>query len=176
MSLKTLVISEERARKVRPILKWIKEGAPRKRERDEAAGALRALEGITGTKQISVTRGQEDMILFVFDTFPETTFAATQLSMFSPTEEFNLTHPTTGKVRPIKRLIDELNIPKHEGLKRPVLKKEFTEEDRLERKSIGLSEVPQDKPTDALGIELSSRIEEAQSRLHKRDKEFGKRR
>jgi len=175
LSLRTLVISEERARKVRPILRWIKEAAPRKREREEAAGALRAIEGVKGNKQISLSRGQEEMLLFVFEEFPETTQEAKQLTLWGPEEEYRLTYPAVGKIKPIVRPIDKLDIPKHPGSKKPVLKKELTAEEQAEREKVGMSRTPQTIPTNVSGETVRDHIAKVQEDMVRKEKAFGKR-
>ena len=65
------MVSKERADSIRPILRWIKEDAPRKREREQAAKILRELEGIKDWKQVMLTRGETEMLNFVFREFPE---------------------------------------------------------------------------------------------------------
>lgn len=152
------MVTEERARNVRPILRWVKESAPRKREREEAASLLRLLVGVKETRQILLTRGQEELLLFIFDEFPETTTSPTQMSLWDPIEEFKMgTYSGSGKVVKVR---PELPLPMQEPTVKAGLKATLTEEDQDERERVGLSRLPQPIPTSAEGVPLTERISE----------------
>ena len=68
---KSYYISKERADSIRPVLRWIKDAAPRKRERQEASSILREIEGITEHKQVILTRSEGEMLEFVVKEFPQ---------------------------------------------------------------------------------------------------------
>ena len=65
------MISKERADSVRPILRWIKEGASRGKEREQAASILRKIEGIKDYKQVILTKGETELLSFIYTEFPE---------------------------------------------------------------------------------------------------------
>lgn len=113
--------SKEKASSIRPILKWIKEGAPRKREREQAAKILKEIEGIKDWKQVQLTRGEAELLNFITEEFPDGAGeSGRQLSLFSlfkEPEEVRIVVPP---------------IPKKE---RPVLKTDLSEEEQAERDS-----------------------------------------
>lgn len=78
---KSFVISKEKAEVYVPILKWIKEGAPRVRERRDAAAVLREFKGIKDWKQVILSRGEMEMLRFVMEEFPEGSMLGKQLKL-----------------------------------------------------------------------------------------------
>jgi len=184
LAFRSHVISEEKAKGARKVLRWIKEAAPRKREKEEAAGLLKILEGVGEKgKQVLLTRGQEEMLSFVLEEFP--VVEPTQLSLFSPQEEYYLSQtPTEGGslfTPPTHRKLSSKSIRPDQSLpepypasRKPVLKSELTVEDKQERGSIGLSSTPGEVPLDSEGVPTRKRITEAQERLATRDRQFGK--
>ena len=77
----SVVIRQERADSIRPILKWIKEGAPRKRERTQAASILREIVGVKDYKQLILTRGEVELLNFIYTEFPEGVTTEEQLKL-----------------------------------------------------------------------------------------------
>jgi len=129
------IVTSERARGMRPILRWIKEGAPHVRERRVASKLLSSLEGIKDFKQLILGKDEADMYLFVLTEFPEGAGdTGKQLSLFSTVPEVTLgiapkrygTAPGGSKI--------ELPEPKGgRAREKPVLKKELTLEEEAER-------------------------------------------
>jgi len=117
------MVTSERARGMRPVLKWIKEAAPRKKERETASRLLRELEGIKETKQLLLSKYEADMFLFILTEFPSGVEDEKQLSLFS------LLEPTT--------TVTHLGVNRPKQL--PELKTELTKEEQDERESAGLS-------------------------------------
>lgn len=162
-TLRSYIISRERAINIRPILRWIKEAAPREKERKEAAGLLSEIEGIREQRQIILTKGQAEMLAFIYQEFPETAQEPTQLELWDPTKaikESIITSPGSTISTPV----------------RPKVKEKFTEEEQLARESIGLSRTPKDVPTDASGITLASKISGASQKIRETEGKFGRRR
>lgn len=175
MAFRSYVVTEERARNVRPVLRWVKEAAPRKRERDEATGLLKLLTGVKASKQILLTKGQEEMLLFIFDEFPETVEVPVQMTMWDPTEEYRIglsTHTRPGRVMGAR---PELPLPKREVIERPELKTTFTEEEQDERERAGHSRLPQSVPTDAEGVPIADRVSDVRAKIAADERKFGKR-
>lgn len=75
------IIRKERADSVRPILRWIKKSSSRKKVRDESASILRKLEGINDWKQVILTRGEEELLSFVYNEWPEGSMTDQQLKL-----------------------------------------------------------------------------------------------
>ena len=131
------VISKERAESIRPVLKWIKEGASRKREREQAARILRAIEGIEDWKQIVLSRGEAEMLGFIIKEFPSGVEPTRQLSLF------DLEKPRTTVLREAPKSFghtpsgEEVELPPPSRVARelPVLKTKLTPEEESERKS-----------------------------------------
>ena len=93
-----LTISREKAISIRPILRWIKEGAPRARERLQATRILREIEGVENYKQILLTRGEAELLSFVFTEFPEGVEPERQLELFtSSPAPFPVRKPVEGE-------------------------------------------------------------------------------
>lgn len=175
MALKAHIITEDRVRSVRPILRWIKEGAPRKRDREEAADILRAIEGVKEKKQVFLTSSQSNLLSFIYEEFPETTFVSTQLDLFSPTEDFLMRQKSERRIKTATYKPKEKNLPGTHAMKaKPKPKEVLTEEEQQERGRIGLSVLPDGVPTDITGVPLSERIVESQRKLAERDRKFGR--
>lgn len=175
MALEAHIITEDRARSVRPILRWIKEGAPRKRDREEASSILRAIEGVKDKKQVFLTRGQSDLLSFIYEEFPETTFVSTQLDLFSPTEDFLMRQKPERRIKTATYKPKEKNLPGAHVMKaKPKPKEVLTEEEQQERGRIGLSALPGRVPTDITGVPLSERAAVTEKRMMERDRNFGK--
>ena len=86
---KSFQVTSDRARGMRPVLRWIKESAPRKKERNTAYRLLQELEGIREVKQLLLNKDESEMFLFVLTEFPSGVESERQLSLFS------LLEPTT---------------------------------------------------------------------------------
>lgn len=65
------IITKERADSIRPILEWIKGASTRKKIRIQAATILREIEGIKDYKQVILTKGETDLLNFIYTEFPE---------------------------------------------------------------------------------------------------------
>lgn len=172
MAFRSHVITEEKAKGVRKVLRWIKEAAPRKREREEAESLLRVLEGVRGTKQILLTRGQEEMLSFITEEFPIT--EPVQLSLFSPQEEHYMSQAPTQRRVPSKSIRPDQKLPGPHPITKPRLKGELTEEDKEARRRIGLHGTPGKVPLDTTGTPLSKRIAEIQESTAIKERQFGK--
>ncbi len=120
---RAITVSEDRANSTRPILKWIKEAAPRTRERVQASSLLRKIEGIKGWKQILLTKGETELLEFVYSEFPEGAAPeeGRQLELLTFA---NLEDAIHGKRTPFK--VSGLKI-------HPVLKKDLTPEEQAEK-------------------------------------------
>lgn len=141
----SVTVTEERATRIKPILKWIKEGAPRKRERDQAARILKGIEGIKDWRQVILTRGEVELLVFVEAEASEVVGEkSSQLSLFSL-----LDRPTATASR-VPKVVEE----------GPVLKTELTKEEQEERdETIGrLGYKP--KPQSYFEAEMRARREE----------------
>jgi len=171
LAFRSHVITEEKAKGVRRVLRWVEEAAPRKREREEAGSLLRVLSGVKGTKQILLTRGQEEMLAFITEEFP--TYEPTQLSLLSPQEEVLMYQSSISKVASSKPVHKEKNLPGAHKLIKPKLKTELTEEDKEARRNIGLSSTPSEVPSDTSGESLTSKVAKIQESLAVRDRQFG---
>jgi len=186
LAFRSHVITGEKARGARKVLRWIKEAAPRKREKEEAASLLRILDNVgEGGKQVLLSRGQEEMLSFILEEFP--VVEPTQLPLFGPQEEVYMrqlpsrtgslfTEPTTkrGPSGDVRGRPNQVLPEPSPRLRKPTLKTELTEGEKLERGSIGLSVTPGEEPLDLTGTPLKKRIAEAQDRLATRDRQFGK--
>ena len=64
------MVTNDRVRGMRPVLKLIKESAPRKRERTVAARLIQELEGIREVKQVLLNKEESEMFIFVLTEFP----------------------------------------------------------------------------------------------------------
>lgn len=172
MAFRSHTISEERAKGACKVLRWVREAAPRKKEKEEAASLLKLLEGIKGHRQVILTRGQEEMLAFILDEFP--VVEPSQLFMFSPQEEILLSHPPVSR-GPSEPIRPEQDLPEPSpGTIKPKLRGELTEEDREARRSIGLSSIPGEVPLDPTGKPLTKRIAEIQSETAAKERKFGK--
>lgn len=174
MAFRSHYISEEKAKGARKVLRWIKDQAPRKREREEAASLLRVLEGVRGgSRQVILSRGQEDMLAFVLEAFP--VVEPTQLSLLSPQEEILLNQAPGKEVGEGVRGRPGQTLPEPTAKRtKPILKSQFTEEEKEARRRIGLSSTPSEIPVDESGTPLRSKIADMQDRISKRDRQFGK--
>lgn len=167
------MVSEERAKGACKVLRWIKEAAPRKKEREEAAGLLKLLSGIKVARQVILTRGQEEMLTFVLDEFP--VVEPTQLSMFGPQEEVLLSRvPGRGPEKVDVRGRPGQVLPKPTTTTKSELKGKLTEEDKEARRSIGLSDTPSDVPLDSSGRPIRTRIAEILEETAATERQFGK--
>jgi len=116
---KSVVITKERARSIRPILLWIKEISTRQKVKLQAASILKEIEGIVDYKQVILTRGEADLLTFIYSEWPAGVDPeGKQLSLFSQTSE------STRTIREIPRRVPE---------EKPVLKTKLTEEEQAER-------------------------------------------
>jgi len=112
-------MTKERASSIRPILRWIKSAASRKRERVQAANILKEIEGIKDWKQIVLTRGEAELLSFVYEEFPEGAGeTGEQLSLFSLLKVPKEFHPST---------------PVQAKEEKPTLKTSLTTEEQEER-------------------------------------------
>lgn len=113
--------TKDKADSVRPILKWIKEAASRKRERTQAANILREIHGIQDWKQVQLTRGEAELLSFVQEEFPGgvSIERGRQLSLFSILEKPEGPRPKT--------------ISLVEKETKPVLRTDLTAEEQKER-------------------------------------------
>ena len=64
-------MTKDKADSIRPILRWISREAPRKRERTQAIHILREMEGIRDYKQMIISRGEAEMLGYIYNEFPE---------------------------------------------------------------------------------------------------------
>ncbi len=116
---RTVIMTKERARSIKPILQWIKEASTREKIRLQAIRILKEIEGIVDWRQLSLSRSEMDLLTFVFTEFPDGTVEpGRQLSLFSSLEE------------PI-RVLGE--IPRRAPEPKPALKSELTAEEQKER-------------------------------------------
>lgn len=65
------IVTEEKAVRLAPFLRWIGENAPRKIDREAAKGLLGRIRGVKDWKQMLLTKTEETMIAALYDTFPE---------------------------------------------------------------------------------------------------------
>lgn len=121
---KSVTISRERANSIRPILRWIKEGASRKRERMQAASILEEIEGISAWKQVILTKGEAQLLSFIYTEFPEGVEVEKQQRLF-PQEA-------------AKTVVIAVH-PKLAREEKPQLKGVLTREEQDEREKAGLT-------------------------------------
>lgn len=134
---KSVVITKERARSIRPILLWIKKISTRQKIRFQAASILKEIEGIEDYKQVILSRGEADLLTFVFSEWPEGVDPeGKQLSLFSQTSE------STRTIREAPKFAtghapsgEKVDIPIIEEVKEepPSLKAKLTEREQEER-------------------------------------------
>lgn len=131
-------MSKDRADSLRPILRWVKEAAPRQRERKQAAGILREIEGIKDWKQIVLTRGEAELLGFIVKEFPEGGAVERQLPLFDLRERGEVVLGTIERRRtgtsPSGEEV-ELPTPMKSLNPDPVLKTELTPGEQAERES-----------------------------------------
>ena len=137
---RAVTVSEDSANSTRPILKWIKEAAPRTRERVQASSLLRKFEGVKGWKQILLTKGEVELLEFIYTEFPEGAppEEGRQLELISSSLFEDFTHGEGTTFRKIK-------MPKAP----PILKKNLTPEEQAERDATLEASRYQTKPDSA---------------------------
>lgn len=125
---RSFIVTKERAKRVRPILRWIKEGAPHVRDRRLASHLLDETSGIEEFKQLLLPKDEADLLLYVMTEFPEGVDEGKQLKMdLSPT----VTVITDPRMSQSKQILPSPSTKP--AIARPVLKTELTAEEKAER-------------------------------------------
>ena len=68
---KDIFITEDHADRLRPVLRWVKEAAPRVRERRLASSLLHNIRRVVDWKQIALTKAEYELLAAVNLAFPE---------------------------------------------------------------------------------------------------------
>lgn len=78
-----ITITKEKADRIRPILRWIRDGAPGQKERKLAARLLEEIGNVkeSGWKQLIVTKGEANLLDFVLTEYPEGVEVGKQLKL-----------------------------------------------------------------------------------------------
>lgn len=138
----SIVFTKGKADSFRPILRWIKADAPRKREREQASRILREIEGIKDWKQVILSRGEAELLNFIATEFPEGARVEEQIKQLELFPKGLTESACAIRVEPkyygtsISGEIIELpNPPKREKVVGPKLKKVLTSQEQEERDS-----------------------------------------
>lgn len=124
-------ISQNTARRIIPILKWISEAAPRQKEKSLANSILKKIYKIEDWRQVILTKGETELLSFIRTEFPEGAppEGGEQLNLFT-------IGPGGGEI------IREKHSPKpptvREKVIKPNLKTSLTREEQDEREKSGL--------------------------------------
>ena len=170
------MMEEDTARKVRPILRWVKEGASRKREREDATSLLRKIEGIKEHRQVSMTKGEAELLMFIYQEWPDVTFKPRQLNLGLVEERVIDSLPGKRSAKTPKSKLERIGGVESRAapIGKATLRTSFTKKEQEERKRIGLSPVPMSRPTDARGNLLTQNISDIRKHMEETERSFGK--
>lgn len=153
----SITISPERAKALKEVAQLIKDSSSKEQYRKAAANLLLRLRQPTmeGYHHVRLSKSEYDICRFADDAYPVQ--EVRQIEMFPPgvTMQVPAVQPTTPRTK-------------------PVLKTEFTEEDKQARIRAGLSPTPGDRPRDVAGKTLMERIAETQAHTREVEKGFAK--
>jgi len=131
-------MSEEKIKKLRPILEWAKKSAPYAKDREAASSILHSLREVGDLEQVILGKRESDLLITLIEAFPEVSVQdpkPKQLklftdSIFDPTPTYDVPFwEKKGLPGPPRDRVEE---------KKPELKRTLTKEEQEERVKLGL--------------------------------------